>query len=108
MNKQKTKTPKATIEMPSLYRADLLRNAKDATEDPNENSFRSMVEKTGLSAVTIMAALDGKAPKLDTVKILANYFGIPWLSLFDVDAVLEFDKRGRVVGFKKRRNPPTF
>lgn len=98
----------STIEMPPLYRADLLRNAKDATEDPNENSFRSIVAKTGLSAVTIMAALDGKAPKIDTVKILANYFGIPWLALFDVDGVLEFDKRGRVIGHKKRRQPPTF
>lgn len=105
---------------PPLYRADLLEICRNGAARHRGNlerypflnnqassrfgvEFRRLAELTGLSTGTIQSTLKGEAAKLDSVKTLANYFGIPWLKMFDLDDELDFDKNGRFVGKRKAR-----
>lgn len=103
---------------PPLYRADLLRACRYGIGYAeryrmrypflNERAklgieFRQLAEATGLSTGTIQSTVKGEAAKLESVKTLANYFGIPWLKMFDLDDELDFDKNGRFVGKRKKR-----
>lgn len=92
---------------PPMYRADLLRQARLGRRKTltgslenygrgHEIEFRTLADLTKLSVGTIRQALDGNAAKLDSLWILANFFGIPWLELFDVEKRLQFDEKGRV------------
>lgn len=99
---------------PPLYRADLLAKCRDGSAHYWDMEikypflqnrvaklgieFRDLAAATGLSTGTIQSVLKGEAAKLESVKTLANYFGIPWLKMFDLDDDLEFDKNGRFVG----------
>lgn len=81
---------------PDLYRADLLKQAirkrAEATPGLNANGtrdFRGLADETGLSVNTIRQAIDGNAPKIETLKILADRLGIAWVELFDVDRELQ-------------------
>lgn len=81
---------------PPLYRADLF-NAAAARRAGSEKylnangtrDFRGLAAETGLSVNTIRTAFDGNASKLETLKILADFFSIAWLDLFDRDRELE-------------------
>lgn len=105
---------------PPLYRAELLQAAKtsrtalehywpDAPKDrphPFGIEIRNLAASTKLSSGTIQAALRGDASKIETLKVLADFFGIPWLMLFDVDRQLSFDETGRPglsIPVKKRK-----
>lgn len=95
---------------PPMYRPDLLRagrlgriwerNAKTGYNEQRkfglgyEIEFRKLAEQTKLSVGTIRQALDGNASKLDSLWILAKFFNIPWLQLFDVEKRFEFDEKG--------------
>ena len=74
------------IEAPPLYRADLFKQAK-----ADDLGFREIARDTGLALATIQAAFNGDAKKIDSLFILARYFGIDWLQLFDIDSRLVFD-----------------
>lgn len=73
---------------PPMYRADLFFKARNLSKTAHE--FRNIAATTGLSVNTIRLAIDGNAAKLDTLWILAKFFEIDWLQLFDVDRRLEF------------------
>lgn len=104
---------------PPLYRAEILRAAKRGRRDleslwpaapkdrrhPYGVEIRNLAEYTKLSSGTVQAALRGDASKIETIKVLADFFGIPWLMLFDVDKRLEFDGAGNpsIAAPKKKR-----
>lgn len=81
---------------PPLYRADLLKQAKHK----RGASYEQLADFTGLAKNTVRDAIEGRASKLDPLFILAKYFDVPWLRLFDVDDELSFDPDGRPAGVK--------
>lgn len=79
--------PKQT-DKPKLYRYELFIQAKRRFYRP-ELRFDDIATRTGLASNTVQAAFKGRAAKLETLKILADFFEIDWLSLFDVEKRLE-------------------
>jgi transcriptional regulator with XRE-family HTH domain len=74
---------------PMLYRRDLLKRAKHAIYGLG---FRDIARATNLSVNTVQQAFDGDAAKVTTLWVLARYFGIPWLALFDLEKKISIDK----------------
>jgi hypothetical protein len=70
---------------PPLYRADLFKKAKAARYSIG---YREIADLTRLSVNTVRDVVDGQASKIDSIYIVARFFGIPWLDLFDVDREL--------------------
>src|SRR5512142_253978 len=64
-----------------LYRFDLFQKAKESAGV----SFRDLESQTKLAKQTIQDVVNGDASKLDPIYILAKYFKIDWIELFDVD-----------------------
>lgn len=74
----KNKKPKAT------FRADLLRDAKTAKGE----SLKTIYEQTGVAIATQRRALAGRSILDVNLKRFADYLGVDWLELHDVDGVL--------------------
>lgn len=74
---------------PILYRKDLLKRAKQASHGLG---LRDIARATNLALNTVQQAFDGGAIKITTLWVLAQYFGIPWIALFDLDNKLTIDK----------------
>lgn len=95
--KNKTNGKPADMPPPILYRVDLLRLAK-------RNSilgFRDIAGYTRLAVMTVTQAFEGNATKIATIYKLADFFGIPWVAMFDTQRKLRVipspDKTGFVI-----------
>ena len=78
-----------------LYRYEILDAARRGVWEhlkfriPTE--FRNLADRTDLSVNTVRSVCDGTATKLDPIKRVADFFGVPWILLFDVDRRLSWD-----------------
>lgn len=86
---------------PAIYRADLLRIAKQKKQ--YRLGFRDIAAATNLSVGTVRDALDGTASKLEALWKLSRYFEIPWIALFDVDRKLRIELKTEPKDFEGMR-----
>ena len=74
--------------------ADLLRSGY--------TDFRNVAAHTGLSVNTVRDALGGRAVKFEPIFILADYYGVDPLRLFDTEGRLKWNDKGELTGVIKK------
>lgn len=64
-----------------FYRNDLLQTAFDA----KNLSLAKIYDETGIAINTQRAALSGQNIQIDKLKIIADFLGVKWFSLFNIN-----------------------
>jgi transcriptional regulator with XRE-family HTH domain len=63
--------------------------------------YRDLAARVGLSVNTVRDVLGGRAVKLEPVFVLAEYYGVDPLRLFDTAGRLKWNDKGELVGVNK-------
>lgn len=93
---------------PPAYNYNAFRKGTKAAADLHRSGYtdyRNVAADTGLSVNTVRDALGGRAVKFEPLFILADYYGVDPLRLFDVDGRLKWNDKGELIGVVRKPKP---